>query len=169
MQTKTYTIYEYDELTPKAQEKARDWYIQENDYPFLSEYMSERAEELLLDAGFDALNIQNVFCSLSYCQGDGAMVEFNGSYDNKYIVAVKHSGHYYHERSTSITIENIENDEDADAETYEDITENVLVPLFKQLARDGYAYIDSENEQENVADNIRANGYTFDKDGNRKN
>jgi hypothetical protein len=129
--------------------------------------MHEDAVYLLEKAGFSDIDIKNVYYSLSYCQGDGAMVEFTGVYKN-YIVSVTHSGRYYHERSTSITIEDVETEEDADAATYKDIEENALVPLFKELARSGYSFIDVENDPVNVSETIRSNEYTFDINGERK-
>lgn len=46
--------------------------------------------------------------------------------------------------------------------------ENILVPMFKKLARLGYDYIECEDSEENVAENIRINEYTFTKDGERE-
>lgn len=170
MQTKTYTIYEYDELTDKAKEKAREWYRNVNDYPLLPDCMRETAEELLTAAGFKELDIKDVYYSLFHCQGDGAMVEFTGTYTDDtgtYRLTVKHSGRYSHERSTIIDCINTDTGEE-DYDKGEEIEENVIVPAFKALAKAGYAYIDAEDEDENVAETIRANGYTFDINGNRE-
>lgn len=169
MQIKTYTIYEYDELDEKAKEKARDWYKQINDYPWLCEAMTERATELLETAGFDSLTIKEVFYSLSWCQGDGAMVAFTGTYKlngKDWYVTCKHAGHYYHYNSTDYTIED-DNGDDANSDTYKTIKE-ICVELFQALARYGYDYIEYEDDEENVAETIRANEYTFTIDGNRE-
>ncbi len=155
-------VYTYDELSDKAKEKAREWYQEGNDYPFLSEYMEEQGRELLEAEGFTNITIDGVYYSLAYCQGDGAMMEFSAERNGLYI-KVKQSGHYNHERSTSITVTNEEGEE---LES-EEIEEDILVPLFKELATQGYNYIDAENEEEYIAENIRANDYTFTESGTR--
>lgn len=165
MQTKTYNIYTYDELTPQAQEKARDWYKDGNEYYWLGEYMNELAVELLTTAGFTNLHNPKCFYSLSYCQGDGAMIEFTGDYKGM-TVTVKNSGRYSHERSTDISITD-EDGEDVNDKIHEEIEETILVPLFIELKRAGYAYIEAENEDENVAESIRVNEYTFLENGKR--
>lgn len=165
MQTKTYNIYTYDELTTEAQEKARDWYKEGNEYFWLEEYITEKAEELLKNAGFTNLHNPKPFYSLSYCQGDGAMIEFTGEY-NGLTVTVKNSGRYSHERSTDISITD-EDGEDVNDKIHEEIEETILVPLFIELKRAGYAYIEAEDEDENVAESIRVNEYTFLENGKR--
>lgn len=161
MQTKTYNVYTFDELSDEAKEKARDWYREYDDYPLLHDYMEEEARRLLEEAGFTNISIKNVLYSLSYCQGDGAMIEFSAKYDGDKLVEVQHAGHYYHERSTDVYYETQEN-ELLDSKQLE---EDVLVPLFKKLASAGYAYIEEEKEDERVAENIRINEYMFTEDG----
>jgi hypothetical protein len=164
MQTKTYNIYTFDELDEKAKEKARDWWKNGNDYPFLSEYMNEYAMELLKDAKIKAHNVK-VYYSLSCCQGDGAMIELDGTWKS-YSVTVKQSGHYSHYNSKTIDLESSKTGKDASEDVYNEFND-IYVAICKKLERSGYAYIDSENEDENVEDIILVNEYTFLADGTR--
>lgn len=166
MQTKTYNIYTFDELTEKAKEKARDWYKQGNDYPFLTDDMQDKAIELLKDAKIKADDIK-VYYSLSYCQGDGAMVEINGTWKS-YTVNVKQSGHYYHYNSKTIELESTKTGKDASEKVYNEFND-LYVDICQKLARYGYEIIESENEDQNVEEHILANEYTFLADGTRHN
>lgn len=167
MQTKTYNIYTYNELDEKAKEKARDWYKDGNDYPFLSEEMTEYAHELLKENSIQADDVK-VFYSLSYCQGDGAMIEMTGKW-GKFYFKVKQSGHYYHYNSKIIDLTIIDEiGDDADEKDYCEFND-LYVDICQKLAKYGYSCIDSENDDENVAENILANEYTFLADGTRHN
>lgn len=166
----THTIYQYDELTPEAQAKARDWYRDiSDDSPFLSEYMQETADELLTKYGFREIVSSIPYYSLGYSQGDGAMIAFSAKFTykrKKYDIEVRQNGHYNHERSTYLVIQN--KDQELISEALEkEIEEAVLVPMFRELAKAGYSYIEAENEDDNVADNIRANEYEFYENGKR--
>lgn len=109
--TKVYEVYNYEELTDEAKEKALAKWVEGNDYYFLSDYLNERLHELLEEnkiadtndtskAGTKPTQVQY---SLSCCQGDGAM--FEGVFMWKgYTVKVKHSGHYTHYNSKTIDI-----------------------------------------------------------------
>ena len=76
--TKTYNIYNFDELSEEIQEqlvKKEAEILTENycDY-CLEEDMEEEAKELIGKAFGNKAVFQNVYYSLSYCQGDGAMI-----------------------------------------------------------------------------------------------
>lgn len=64
--TKTYNIYNYEELSEKAKEKARQWYIDDELMPEI--YRDSILEDLQYCFKNSALN---VCFSLCYCQGDG--------------------------------------------------------------------------------------------------
>lgn len=70
MTTKTINAYTYNELSPKAQATARDWWREASagDSSF-SEFAIDDAEECLAHAGFD---IDKVYFSGFWSQGDGA-------------------------------------------------------------------------------------------------
>lgn len=162
IETKVYTI---DELSDKAKEKAREWYKSGDDMPFLSEYLSEKLAELLKENGITYRDIPKVFYSLSYCQGDGAMFEgvvFWGDYTAK----IKQSGHYYHYNSKAIDLLISDGYDEAPDDKQKEFNE-IYIDICRTLEKAGYAYIDDENSNENVDENIRANEYTFTESGKR--
>ncbi len=63
--TKTYKIYEYDELSDKAKEKVRQDYLDCQEPCFFTEYCNNQLNEL-----FPCSDLK-VEYSLCYCQGDG--------------------------------------------------------------------------------------------------
>ncbi len=166
MQTKTYNVYTFDELDEKAKEKAREWFRVGNDYPFLSDALEEYAKDLLEDAKIKADNVK-VYYSLSYCQGDGVMLEMSGTW-GKFNFTVKQSGHYYHYNSKTIELwdESGELSMDADEKDYTEFND-LYVSICLTLKNYGYDYIDAEDSNENVDNNIINNDYTFLADGTR--
>lgn len=165
MKTIKTDVYTYDELSKDAQERARDWYKEIDDLPFLSEYMQELAVELLEKYGMTECTDIKTFYSLAWCQGDGAMVEFDGTYKG-YSVVVKHEGRYEHYNSKHIDMMDCDGNY-VECAIQDAFNADVYVPMCKELERAGYAYIDAETDNDNVAHNIRANEYTFTADGVR--
>lgn len=163
-------VYEYDELSKEAKEKAREWYRNGNDYPFLSEYMLDTLEQLLKACGWQCDDAR-IYYSLSYSQGDGAMFEGNVHFTykkRKYVATVRHSGRYYHYNSKDF---DIVSDDDEQNEVYEgDVDQyfdNNYVDICKKLAKEGYRYVEDQDSEETIAENIRINEYTFTEDGKR--
>ena len=64
--TRTYVIYHYDELSDKAKEKVKAWYL--NDDSRTIEFEDEYTENLRYLFKNSRLSLQ---FSLAYCQGDG--------------------------------------------------------------------------------------------------
>ena len=91
METKTYTIYNYSELSDKAKEKAIEWAqncLREDNYYF--EDVQDNWREKLEKFGFSEVKIS--FTGF-WSQGDGA--SFTGSCDMvKFIRSTKQAGHY---------------------------------------------------------------------------
>lgn len=125
---KIINVYNFDELDERAKQKALTdrMEIEKNIYCncCLESDMEEKAKELL-DKYFKGAIFNNVYYSLSYCQGDGAMIEFSiGIEDfNKYYhvfndedmrflleneiiekIEIKHVGRYYHKYAFDINI-----------------------------------------------------------------
>jgi hypothetical protein len=98
--TKTFNVYNYDELSEdikellleKQKEICGEIYC---DYSLLED-MEEKATDLLLKYFGEKAKFSRVFYDLGYCQGDGAMIEFELEYYNKQL-KIKHNGFYYHE------------------------------------------------------------------------
>lgn len=102
-ETKTIKIYNFDELNEDVKKELIEKEI-ENQHEAYCNYslkydMKYYANELLKKY-FKNNNaeLKNIYYSLSYCQGDGAMFEFDLYYYNKY-VKIKQYGHYYHKYS----------------------------------------------------------------------
>ena len=125
---KIINVYNFDELNEGAREKALTdrMEIEKNIYCnyCLESDMREKAKELL-EKYFNGAIFNNVYYSLGYCQGDGAMIEFSiGIEDfNKYYhvfndeemkfilendiiekIEVIQSGRYYHKYAFDINI-----------------------------------------------------------------
>jgi len=162
--TKVYNVYTLDELSDEAKDKARDWYRMGNQFDFMGEEMQYLADELLKENKIKC-DDASVYYSLANCQGDGAMIEINGTWKS-YSVGVKQRGHYHHYNSKEITLESIKTGKDADEKVYNEFNA-LYVDICQQLERKGYDFIDAENSDECVDDNISCNEYTFDIDGNR--
>ncbi len=159
-------LYNYSELSKEARKNAHDAWNRNDDMPFLSEEMKEQARELIEEAGMKIEDMK-VYYSLSYSQGDGAMIEgFFTWKGNEY--RVKNSGYHCHERST--TIECVTEDEDGNAQGDENaFEEEMYVPVCKKLARFGYDCIEAEREEQTFIDACEDNGYTFEANGTMRN
>ena len=80
--------------------------------------------------------------------------------------SLKHTGHYNHELSVTIEVEDRETGEEVDQGTVEgvkDALRDFMRWIYKQLEQE-WEYMNSD---EQVDETIRANEYEFDKDGKR--
>jgi len=164
----TINVYSFKELSKEAQKKVLDDYRADNDMPFLSELMSETLTEQLKKHGLKSENAKTYY-SLSYCQGDGAM--FEGDFEwKKYSVYIKHSGHYYHSNSKTIEIQENNNlGYDVDDNIVYDKFEKIYQSICAELEKAGYAYIEAENKDENIIEEIEANEWTYEANGAMRN
>jgi hypothetical protein len=78
---------------------------------------------------------------------------------NTYII--KHSGYYYHERSTNI-IGTDKNGEEIDTKDFE---EQIYIPICKKVRDCGYNEIEYKQSEECFKETCEANEYTFLEDG----
>lgn len=162
MKTIKINLYQFDELSPEAKEKAREWYRDGQGYDFLNEYMHEFIAEKLALQGFSVDDL-NVYYSLTNCQGDGVsftarLIKGLDAYEVN-----RNNSNYTHEMTISEVYYEDENGEQV--EQLELL--NTMRDIAKQAEKAGYKYIDSENSNENVDENIRINKYTFEADGTR--
>lgn len=97
-ETKTIKIYNFDELSEDIRQKLIEKEIEYQHELYCEDWlesdMKYKAKELL-EKYFKNSNaeLKDVYYSLSYCQGDGAMFEFDLYYYNKH-VQIQHYGHY---------------------------------------------------------------------------
>ena len=158
MKTIQQNIYTIDELEPKVRDKVIQKWRDNDDMPFMSEYMKEYLTELLEENDILCHNVK-IYYSLSHSQGDGAMFEGTFTYNN-HDITVKQRGHYYHAWSKDIGAPTMSERE------YKDFDE-MYVGICKKLEKAGYAYMDSESDEENIIENIRANEHGYYKDGTK--
>lgn len=89
--TKTITLYEFDELSDKAKERARDWYRgcrDSNDFQYVIEDADRMAAILGIVIrrhpvklyGGSTREDPSIWWSLGYCQSDGAWIEASYGY-----------------------------------------------------------------------------------------
>lgn len=184
MRQKTITLYQFNELTDKAKEKARQWYREANaDDSFWSEHiLTEDAPVILKHLGYSA---PEIYYSGFSSQGDGAC--FSGTWDasdckpaalkayapedtelnriadafavlivkhNDMNARLSHSGHYYHEHSISYNLQFSE--EDLDNGGTQDFTdaENEFEELSRDLMRWIYRTLETEYEYQNSDEQI---------------
>lgn len=148
--TKTFNIYNFNELSEEVQKKViereekeiRELEIED----FLKEEMEFYAQQLLGENFGDKAVFQNVYYSLSYCQGDGAMIEFDLVYYGKNL-SIKHDKycHYYHENSFEV----IENDKELTELQYNTLKEKII-KINKQLAEYGYQFIEEDRTSQAI-------------------
>ena len=146
--TKTFNIYEFEELSQVIQEeliKKEEENIRQCDIEnFLEEEMYNLAELLLEENFGEKAILKNVYYSLSYCQGDGAMIEFDLKYCGKDI-EIRHNPHchYYHERSFEIISDNL-------TENQENKLKEKIIKINEQLTKYGYQYIEEDRTEEAI-------------------
>lgn len=162
--TKKINIYNIDQLSKEAQEKAREKFNENADDPFLQANLREYIHEELTEAGYTHDEITPLY-SLSYCQGDGLMFEGSVSDKKGNTYTIKHAGHYYHENSKEIT----GTDKDGNEIETEKFNEKVYIPICKKIEQRGYDEIEYMTSMEAFKETCEANEYTFLKDGTMSN
>ena len=143
--TKTYEVYNFNELDKEVREKLIEQKTQEcqNDYCeyFLPDDMTYYAEELLKKYFGEKAKLIDVHYDLSYCQGSGAMIEFELEYYGKNI-KIKHNRGSYCNAYTFIL-------DYADyeylSEKREEQLKDKIVTMNRELEKYGYEIIDYEN------------------------
>jgi hypothetical protein len=190
MRTIRTKVYQFSELSEQAKkvaiEKERDDYWKYGEPLFMFEdYCKERAKE----QGFNECTFR---WSLSYCQGDGLSFTCTDFDTDKFIpesipdekkllrrvlksnlnfTVKQNNGHYaYASKSdcdlildTNKDYSNIE----AIVDTMRTKLENKYMNLCKELEKEGYSWIESENEDTAIIDRLEANEYEFTADGRR--
>ncbi len=163
MKTKTIKLYEYSELSPKAQKIALNNWNQDNDYPFMQSHMINVLKEKLEERGikYDTDSI-DVRYSLSHCQGDGFMFIGKVMWREKEITIKHSSSRYYHLYTASFDYDGLTDDEFGQFEA-------VYKAICKEMERFGYDHIENEQSEENFVELCNANEYTFRENGEMEN
>jgi hypothetical protein len=194
-ETTTRMLYQFDELSDSAKERARDWFRKGD--VFISVHIIEDAKRI---GSLMGIQIDKVYYSGFASQGDGACFEGSYSYkkgsvkavksyaptDEKLHViveelaaiqkrngykleaSVKHRGHYHHSRCTDIevTLETLHGTDWPALVEAEALTD-ALRSFMDWIYRQLEAAYEYQNSDEAVDENIRINEYEFTEDGRR--
>jgi hypothetical protein len=194
MRTIETNIYKYNELSNKAKEKAREWYLSV-DHNNGSECIIDDAKEI---ASIIGIEIDKIYYTGFSNQGDGAC--FTGYYkysegglkalkehaaidkelyrigqalqdiQNKNFYGlsckIEHKGNYYHENT--MCIEGTDSNIPLSDESYNEAEENISKAL-KDFARWVYSNLEKQNDYNNlestIEENIICNDYEFTSEG----
>jgi hypothetical protein len=166
--TKEYNVYTFDELSKEVQEKLiekeREHQVEDYCEISLKDDMEQKAIELLQENytnvnGECFATLKNVLYDLSYCQGSGAMIEYDiNDEEREQVINVTHNNscHYYHENSFTINYDNLTD------EQYKLLKDKVY-NINCELTKYGYASIDSSNfTDEYLISILQENDYLID-------
>lgn len=150
MKTKTINVYQYNELSDRAKERTRNWYLESLDFDIEWDTIKTDAETVGLalteweyQRNIDGDFIKDAeFCAQNIIKEHGEMCETYKTAKN-YLEAVK----------TEETIEEI------DADFLKSILEDYRIMADKQ-----YEFVQSE---EAISEMMEANEYEFDESGKR--
>ena len=163
MKTKTITLYDYNELSPKAKEKALSDWNQNNYDPMMQSHMINLLTEELDARGikYDTDSI-DVYYSLSYCQGDGFMYIGKIEWKGETVTVTHNNAHYYHMYTANIDTGELKSE---DVDSFKAMYQEVC----KKMEKAGYAEIEYQQSEEYFMDACEANEYTFREDGTMEN
>lgn len=194
MRTVRTKVYDFEELSPEAQQVAIEWF-REGQHIYLSDFNYD-AEQQIAEAGF--YDKVQVIYSLNNCQGDGLSFqasrieddvvrrmfkEVMGEGKDRSIQTIMddcefrctgNNGRYcyasrrdlsYEYNGSSTSSENIERVVGLVEEKLQDL----YMELCSKLEKEGYAEIEYQMSDEYIKDTIIANEYEFTKDGKKFN
>lgn len=157
--TKKINIYNFNELKENIKEKLiekekRNMQEDYCDYVLQCDMESE-AERLLQKYFKNKATLKNVYYSLGYCQGDGAMLEFDVEYYGK-LLEVRHYGYYCNEKS--FIINNVE----LITENQEGKIKEKIFKMNRELTKCGYALIEYEYSNNEIIEKLEEHNYLED-------
>ena len=165
MKTIKIKLYEFEELSQKAKEKAMNKYYEREDYYFLNQDLKESLIYLLDERNVYYRDIKLLY-SLSYRQGDGLC--FTGILEkNGITLKLSHEYRYYYANSVDMLFYDKEGEDIEDERTEE--LKNIYFEICKILENEGYSILEYRMNDEEFSDLCAANGYYFTEDGIMKN
>lgn len=195
MRNITNTVYQYNELSDEAKEKAREWYVSGYEFEHDAEWVTDDAKAIGALMGID---IDDTAYSGFWSQGDGASFTGRYQYAKGAVKAVKEyapqdtevariakalqdvqkkyfyklcagistSGRYSHSGTMDVSVYHADDDYRDIGEAEDDIT-----TLMRDFADWMYRELEKAYEwgvsDEQVEENIIANEYEFTEDGER--
>jgi hypothetical protein len=158
--TKTYQVYTFDELPNGIREKVIQKWYESEDYPFLTEELTELTKSLLEENKIEFSNLSLQY-SLSYSQGDGLC--FTGDFIHKGInYRLTHNYRYYFASSVTVEKTDPETDEQ-DSISFKNPDEfmQLYLKIAKEVERQGYSILDYRMNFEEFSEHCEANNYEF--------
>jgi hypothetical protein len=169
MKTIETVVYNFDELTKEAKEKAIQKYYENEDYSFLPDDLMRQFKYLAEENGITYADIRLLY-SLSYSQGDGLC--FTGTIRKNGInLFLTHNWRYYYAKSVHMVFTEDESGEEVEPETNElafDL-QTLYLDICSILEKLGYGILEYRMDNEEFLEMCEANDYTFLPDGTMKN
>jgi hypothetical protein len=165
METRQYQVYKFSELSDKAKEKAISYWYEHEDFPMLEEDLTESCKELLKQNKIDNVTDDlKLYYDLSCSQGSGLC--FIGSFTwKKYYILIKHvNNHYYHNKTTSITVMNDDGNE-IDSEKTIGQFRSIYFDICNKLEKDGRNTVDYRMDNAEFNELCETNDYMFTANG----
>ena len=190
--TKTYTVYNFDELSEEAKAVA---IAHEVDSYELDDDIMESLEGFIERASLNmSKKKHDIFYSLDRCQGDGCCIDFKESFTVEEIksimlfdmgldvgskydildgtemeVVLRHdSNMYYHSNSMSNTVYGIYGEEDnirTLAYNLAQLFHDAIINLCQGMGSFAYDYIEEEHSDESITERLEGFGYEYLEDG----
>lgn len=163
-----YEVYDFEELSRESKDKViTKWYEEIEDYPFLSEDLSESCKALLEENKIKYFDDLELGYSLSYSQGDGLC--FGGNFEWKnYNVKIIHNYKCEFASSAKITLIDKEGEEITEGEDFDQF-ESIYLNICKKLEKEGYGILEYRMSDKEFSEVCEANDYNFFKDGRMAN
>ena len=184
MRIKTYQVYEFKELSREAKQKAIDLYYETEDYPFLSEDLTEEIHQLDTLGIFSDIKISY---SLSNCQGDGlsfsASIDFLKFLNNRGLRLDEidllsnavykfqsrgNNNHYCYASKSDITYEENESHKDEVWAIIDKLKEEITdyyLDICRKVEKQGYSILEYRMTEAEFQECCESNGYEFLENG----
>lgn len=155
---KTIKVYDFEELSEEIQKKLIE---EEKENIFesyldlkLCEDLTELAKEILEQHFGKKAIFNKIYYSLSYCQGDGAMIEFEIEYYGK-LQTIKQYGRHTHARSFIINGDFL-------GEKREKQLQEKIIKMNEDFTKKAYSYVEIDNiiDNESAIENLKQYQYT---------
>jgi len=153
---KIYEVYNFDELDEEIQEQLieEEKQVQYEAYTetCLFEDMEEQAKILLQKYFRNKAEYKSINYSLTWSQGDGAMIEFDLYYYNKY-VKIRHNDNFYcHARTFSIDTWEL-------TDKQEEQLKNKIIQMNEEFEKIGWKLVSWDPEKELCIDYLKEHKY----------
>jgi hypothetical protein len=161
MRTIETKVYSFSELSNEAKEKAIEKYYENENYPFLSDDLTESCKEYLKENNCIYRDIK-LYYSLSNCQGDGLCFIGEIEKDGK-LLKLTHNWRYYYASSVDMEFY------DENGEEIEEVKElkDIYFDICNKLENEGYGIIEYRMDNEEFCEFSDENGYEYTEDGKR--